>query len=179
MQKQDWKFMYINIVLTKWWVVDLALLQLSGNVKQKHKTSIPSVQGLASVRLHFYKHTHVDTLMPHALFELRQHQRDGKYVTKWTWIKYPEKKGHIQYTLTRIEHCHTCREWLSGSKPQPCSCTIAVHIELGVYTWNPLQMTIYWSAARGKYLLKIWRQRLVLIALMQVASSIFKCYRRA
>ena len=64
--------------------VDLALLQLSGNMKQKHKTSIPCVQGLVSVHLHLYKHTHVDTLIPHALFEVRQHQHsnNGKYVTK-------------------------------------------------------------------------------------------------
>ena len=59
---------------------DLALLQLSGNMKQKYKTSTPSVQGLASVHLH----SHVDTLIPHALFEVRQHQHSnhGKYVTK-------------------------------------------------------------------------------------------------
>ena len=66
--------------------VDLALLQSSGNLKQKHKTSTPrlSMQGLACVRLHLYKHTHVDTLIPHALFEARQHQLSNheKYVTK-------------------------------------------------------------------------------------------------
>ena len=64
--------------------VDLALLRLSGNMKQKHKTSTPSVQGLASVHLHLYNHTHVDMLIPHALFEVRQHQhsKNGKYVTK-------------------------------------------------------------------------------------------------
>ena len=54
-----------------------------GNMKQKHETSIPSVQGLASVRLHLYKHMHVDSLIPHALFQARQHQHSnhGKYVT--------------------------------------------------------------------------------------------------
>ena len=56
---------------------DLALLRLSGNMKQKHKTLTPNVQGLASVRLHLYKHTHVHMLIPHALFEARQHQHSN------------------------------------------------------------------------------------------------------
>ena len=42
-------FMYINIVLANWSVL---ISPCFGNMKQKHKTSTPSVQGLVSVHLY-------------------------------------------------------------------------------------------------------------------------------